>query len=72
VFLDDIIIYSWKLKENEEHVRLVLQYLREHKLDAKLSKCSFSSIRSIIQGIGDGIVVDISNIKSYHGFFDKH
>jgi hypothetical protein len=34
--------YLFKLEEeHEEHLRLVLQVLREHQLYAKLSKCSF-------------------------------
>ena len=38
VFLDDILIYSKNEKEHEEHLRLVLTCLREHKLYGKLSK----------------------------------
>ena len=30
VFLDDIIIYSKNEEEHEEHLRLTLQFLREH------------------------------------------
>jgi hypothetical protein len=41
VFLDDILIYSKSEEENENHLRMVLQVLREHHLYAKLSKCSF-------------------------------
>jgi hypothetical protein len=41
VFLDDILVYSKLEEENEQHVRMVLQVLREHQLYAKLSKCSF-------------------------------
>ena len=41
VFLDDILIYSKNEEENEEHLRLTLQLLREHKLYAKLRKCDF-------------------------------
>jgi hypothetical protein len=47
VFLDDILIYSKSEEEHEEHLRLVLQVLREHQLYAKLSKCSFYQGRSI-------------------------
>jgi hypothetical protein len=38
VFIDDILIYSRMMEEHEEHFRLVLQCLREHKLYGKLSK----------------------------------
>ncbi|WVZ71026.1 hypothetical protein U9M48_019653 [Paspalum notatum var. saurae] len=41
VFIDDILIYSKDEKEHEEHLRIVLTRLREHKLYAKFSKCAF-------------------------------
>jgi hypothetical protein len=40
-FIDDILIYSKNREENEEHLKLLLQVLREHQLYAKLSKCDF-------------------------------
>jgi hypothetical protein len=39
VFIDDILVYSRSEAEHKEHLRLVLQKLREHRLYAKLSKC---------------------------------
>jgi hypothetical protein len=41
VFIDDILIYSKNEEEHAEHLRIVLQRLREHKLYAKFSKCEF-------------------------------
>ena len=41
IFIDDIFFYSKMIKEQERHLRLVLEMLREHKLYAKLSKCEF-------------------------------
>jgi hypothetical protein len=41
VFLDDILIYSKTLEEHVQHVRRVLDALREQKLYAKESKCEF-------------------------------
>ena len=41
VFIDDILIYSETAEEHEEHLRVVLSRLREHKLYAKFSKCEF-------------------------------
>ncbi|XP_074318762.1 uncharacterized protein LOC141655587 [Silene latifolia] len=38
VFLDDILVYSKTKEEHEEHLRIVLQTLREHELYAKLNK----------------------------------
>jgi hypothetical protein len=36
-FIDDILIYSRSMEEHEEHLRIVLQRLREHQLYAKFS-----------------------------------
>ncbi|XP_028753420.1 uncharacterized protein LOC114713011 [Neltuma alba] len=41
VFIDDILIYSQNEEERHEHLKIVLQALRKHKLYAKLSKCEF-------------------------------
>jgi hypothetical protein len=41
VFIDGILIYSQNEEEHEEHLKMVLQRLREHQLYAKLSKCEF-------------------------------
>ena len=41
VFIDDILVYSKDTQEHEQHLRIVLQILREKKLFAKLSKYDF-------------------------------
>ena len=41
VFVDDILIYSQSEREHEDHLRIVLQLLRDHHLYAKFSKCEF-------------------------------
>jgi Reverse transcriptase (RNA-dependent DNA polymerase) len=41
VFLDDILVYSKMSEENVEHLRIILQTLRDRQLYAKLSKCEF-------------------------------
>src|SRR3954468_13312775 len=41
VFIDDILIYSKSKEEHEEHLLLILEKLRDHKLYAKFSKCEF-------------------------------
>ena len=41
VFIDDILVYSKNEEEHKEHLRLVLEKLREHQLYAKFSKCEF-------------------------------
>ena len=50
VFLDYILMYSKNEEEHEEHLRLTLQFLREHKLYAKLRKCDF--YKDIIHCLG--------------------
>ena len=42
VYLDDLLVFSSSAAEHEQHIRLVLQHLREHCLQAKLCKCEFS------------------------------
>lgn len=41
VFINDILIYSKSDKEHMEHLRIMLQTLKEKKLYVKLSKCEF-------------------------------
>jgi Zn-dependent M16 (insulinase) family peptidase len=41
VFIDDILVYSRNEEEHEEHLRRVLQKLRDNQLYAKFSKCEF-------------------------------
>ena len=41
VFIDDILVNSGSSEEHSEHLRIVLQTLRERQLYAKLSKCQF-------------------------------
>jgi hypothetical protein len=67
VFIDDILIYSKNKKENEEHLRLVLQVLREYHLYAKISKCDF--FQKKVHYLGhviskEGVAVDPDKIRS--------
>jgi hypothetical protein len=67
VFIDDILVYSKMEEEHDEHLRIVLQTLRKHKLYAKFDKCDF--YQKEIQYLGhvisaEGIVVDPEKIKS--------
>src|SRR5438128_12624267 len=66
VFIDDILIFSKTEEEHEEHLRVVLQKLRDHQLYAKLSKCEFwlrevSFLDHIISE--GGISVDLGKVK---------
>ena len=42
VYLDDILVYSSNPSQHEDHIRQVLERLREANLFVKLSKCSFN------------------------------
>jgi hypothetical protein len=64
VFINDVLVYS-KDEEHKEHLCLVLQKLRDHKLYAKLSKCEFwmkqvSFLGHVISG--EGLSMDSSKI----------
>ncbi|GKB05506.1 transposon ty3-G gag-pol polyprotein, partial [Tanacetum coccineum] len=39
--LDDILVYSKNIEEHEQHLRIVLQVMRQNTLFAEQSKCSF-------------------------------
>jgi hypothetical protein len=61
-FINDILVFT---KGDEEHLRLVLQKLRDHRLYAKLSKCEFwikrvSFLSHVISK--EDISVDLSKI----------
>jgi hypothetical protein len=61
VFIDDILIYSQNEEEHEEHLKTVLQWLREHQLYVKLSKCELwiSEVMFLGHIINrDGLAVD--------------
>jgi hypothetical protein len=67
VFIDGILIYSKNREEHEEHLRLVLQVLREHQLYDKFSKCDF--FQKKIHYLGhvlskEGVAVDPDKIRS--------
>jgi hypothetical protein len=71
VFIDDILIYSRSEEEYEEHLRIVLQKLREHRLYAKLSKCEFWMKQVAFLGhiiSKGGISVDPSKIQDVLGW----
>jgi hypothetical protein len=66
VFIDDILVLSRNEEEHEEHLRLVLQKLREHQLYAKLSKCEFwlKEVSFLGHVISEGgVSVDPSKVK---------
>jgi hypothetical protein len=66
VFINDILVYSRSEEEHEEHLRLVLQKLWDHRLYAKLSKCEFwlKQVAFLVHIISKGgISVDPSKVQ---------
>ena len=67
VYLDDILIFSRSEEEHVEHLRAVLQKLREEKFYCKRSKCEFGvqSVEYLGHTVGpDGVHMDASKIKA--------
>lgn len=66
VFIDDILIHSKNKVEHEEHLRVVLQILKDRQFYVKLYKCEFWLKK--VQFLGhvtskEGTVVDPSKVK---------
>ena len=67
VFIDDILVYSGSSEEHSEHLRIVLQTLRERQLYAKLGKCQFWLDRVAFLGhviSAEGVSVDPHKIEA--------
>jgi hypothetical protein len=66
-YLDDILIYSENELDHEEHVKKVLQRLRDAGLQADLKKCEFGVKRTKYLGFiitTDGIEVDPEKVSA--------
>ena len=67
VFIDDILVYSKTWEEHDQHLRIVLQALREHQLYAKREKCEFwlTEVKFLGHVISEhGISIDRSKIEA--------
>ena len=67
VFIDDILIYSKSIQEHEQHLRVVLEKLRVHRLYAKFSKCEFWLEKVAFLGhilTIEGVAVDPEKIEA--------
>jgi hypothetical protein len=67
VSIDDILVYSQNEQEHEEHLRKVLQRLRDCQLYAKLSKCEFWIYVVLFLGHiinRDGLAVDLNKVAA--------
>ncbi|GJV41483.1 putative reverse transcriptase domain-containing protein [Tanacetum coccineum] len=67
VFIDDILVYSKSEEEHEQHLRIVLEILRQKKLYAKFLKCEFWLQQVAFLGhivSADGIIMDPSKVEA--------
>lgn len=67
VFIDDILIYLETVEEHEQHLRVVLEKLRQNQLYAKFEKCEFWLENVAFLGhvlTADGIAVDPTKIEA--------
>ena len=67
VFMDDILIYSHSEEEHEDHLRVLLQLLRDHRLYAKFSKCEFwlTEVRFLTHMVlASGVSVDPEKVEA--------
>jgi hypothetical protein len=65
--MDDLLIYSKTLKEHKDHVRRVLQRLREAGLQASISKCEFHVTRTKYLGFiitTEGVEADLEKVAT--------
>ena len=66
VFVDDILIYSQSEDEDEDHLWIVFQALRDHQLYAKFSKCEFWLNEVKFLGhvvLASGVLVDPEKVE---------
>ncbi|KAL0544490.1 hypothetical protein IC582_019606 [Cucumis melo] len=65
VFNDDILVYFLDVKRHAEHLRIILQTVREEKLFAKFSKCEFWLNQVVFLGhiiSSEGLKVDSQKV----------
>jgi len=74
VFIDYILVYSNSHLEHEQHLKVVLQTLRENQLYAKLDKCEFWLQEVVFLGhviSTEGILVDPRKVEAVNIYIHK-
>eukprot|EP00882_Tetradesmus_deserticola_P001192 GHRQ01001290.1.p1 GENE.GHRQ01001290.1~~GHRQ01001290.1.p1 ORF type:complete len:1007 (-),score=112.72 GHRQ01001290.1:2410-5226(-) len=71
VYLDDIIVFSKNEAEHAEHLRIILDILKQHNLTAAVAKCSFYQQEVLFLGHivdANGVRVDPAKVKAVKEF----
>ena len=70
VFINDILIYSKSKERHEDHLRIVLQALRDHQLYAKFRKCEFwlTKVRFLSHAAASGVSMDPQKVEAIMGW----
>ena len=69
-YLDDILVFSATLEEHLEHLSIIFDKLRQHKLKLKLKKCGFLKLETNYLGFvisEDGIQPDQKKVEAIRG-----
>jgi hypothetical protein len=67
IYLDDTLIYSRTIEDHLLHLRKILEFLRQHKLYAKMSKCAFCllAVEYLVHLLSDvGISVEQTKVDA--------
>jgi hypothetical protein len=67
VYLDDVLIYSDNLTQHRQHIKLILERMKEVGLTLKASKCEFHTYRTEYLGYiiaPTGISIDPEKVKA--------
>ena len=67
VFVDNILTYSRYEEKHEDHLKVILQTLRDHQLYAKFRKCEFWLIKVRFLGhvvLNLGVSMDLEKVKA--------
>ena len=67
VFVDDILVYSQLEVQHENHLRIILQLLRDHQLYARFSKCKFWLVEVGFLGhvvSASGVSVELGKVEA--------
>ncbi|CAA6661113.1 unnamed protein product [Spirodela intermedia] len=75
VYLDDILVYSYNLREHLLHLRQILETLKWHQLYLNPSKCTFAMTEVEFLGHvigGEKVKMDHKKLRSFLGLVNYY